>query len=127
MPLLSGFAALSAAQKFRKLLPFIAVAVSIALFLTLAYCQGKSAGRQAEQVEQLEDDIETLEDLGAANEGAAGDRVADAENLAEQAEELAEALALPGDSRAERRTRSLCTKARQQGMNPLPEVCAALD
>lgn len=113
-----ALAALSIGAKLKKVLPYAAVAVAVALVLTLAYCQGRSAGKNAVVVEQLEEDIHQLEVVGEANEGAATDRVNDAGQLAEQREELNDARTHQGDDAATRRARSLCSKLRQQGGDP---------
>lgn len=110
-----ALAGLTIGQKLKKLAPYIAVALAVVALLTLTYCEGKRSGKAAAEIEQLEDDIETLEVVVDANETAAGERLADAEDLATQEEELDDARTTPGDDANTRRLRRLCIKLRQQG------------
>ena len=110
-----ALAGLAIGAKLKKLLPYLAIAAVVALELTLAYCEGRDAGEQAAEVEQLEQDLETAEDVGKANETASGERLGDAETLDQQQEELKDARTHQGDDAVTRRARSLCSKLRQQG------------
>ena len=110
-----ALAGLSIAGKLKKLLPYIAIAAGVALILTLAYCQGKSAGKNEVVVEQLEENIETLEDKGKADTAAGDERVADTQTLNTQAEELEDARTNPADDATTRRARRLCARLRQSG------------
>lgn len=97
---------------------FAALAAAVAFLLTLTYCEGRKAGENAVEVEQLEDDLETLEDLGTANEAAGEQRLEDSDELRNQQEELQDARTVQGDDAGTRRLRSLCLRLRQQGGDP---------
>lgn len=93
---------------------FLAVGVVVALLLTLAYCKGQSAGENKVKVEQLSNEIDTLHTVGQANDTAADERLGDARDLQNQAEELKDASSHPSDDRNTRRLRRLCVQLRQQ-------------
>lgn len=85
-----------------------------ALVLTLAYCQGRTAGRQSEIVGQQERTIEAERTVGAANDTAADQRVADAITLEQQQQELEDARNCNEDPDTVRKRRA-CVVMRQQG------------
>lgn len=98
----------------KKWWPAIAAGLLGAVLLTLAYCNGRSAGRQGEVVKQQGREIETQRDLGRANENAADARVKDATTAAQQERELTDALNTTKDTDRQRALRG-CTILRQQG------------
>lgn len=82
--------------------------------LTLAYCNGRSDGRQREAVKQQEREIETQRDLGRANEDASGRRMEYVTKAARQEKELTDALNATKDPDRQRALRG-CLILRQQG------------
>lgn len=97
-----------------KYWPYIVIAGAVAALLMLAYCQGHSAGKSGEVVKEQRRTIEIQNQVGAANENAAGARVADATKTAQQERELKDALASTSDP-ARRRVLRGCLIMRQQG------------
>jgi hypothetical protein len=71
---------------------YFAIAGIVALVLGLTYCQGRSAGKSGEVVHEQKRTIQTQQEVGAANENAAGARVADATKAVQQEKELSDAL-----------------------------------
>lgn len=98
----------------KKWWPAIAAGLLFGVMLTLAYCNGRSAGRQGEVVKQQGREIETQRDLGRANENAADARVKDATTAAQQEKELTDALNATKDPDRQRALRG-CAILRQQG------------
>src|SRR5687768_2708704 len=81
---------------------YFALAAFVAAVLMLTYCQGKSAGKSGEVVKEQGRTIELQNQVGAANENAAGARVADATKAAQQEKELKDALAATNDPNRQR-------------------------
>lgn len=98
----------------KKWWPVLGAAALAILILSVAYCSGRTAGRQGEVVEQLEREGDTLRDLGSANENAAGRRLDDMTRAERQAEELNDALETANDPDRQRTLRG-CIILRQQG------------
>lgn len=98
----------------KKWWPLLAAALLFGVLLTLAYCNGRSAGRQGEVVKQQEREIDTQRDLGRANENAADARVEGATKAAQQERELTDALNATKDPDRQRALRG-CAILRQQG------------
>lgn len=98
----------------KKWWPAIAGAALLAALLTLAYCNGKSAGKSGEIVKQQKREIETQQDLGKANGNAADARVKDAVKSERQQQELNDALKATHDPDRQRALRG-CVILRQQG------------
>lgn len=94
--------------------PAFAGAALFGTFLLLVYCEGQSAGRQSEIVEQQNREIEVQRDLNRANENAAGLRVEQASSAARQEKELTDALKATDDPDRRRVLRG-CIIMRQQG------------
>lgn len=93
---------------------FGGIAALVALALLLSYCTGRGDGKRVEVVKQQERTIEVLEDVGEANEAAAGTRVADATRIALDQKELEDALKATTDPDTRRVLRG-CIIMRQQG------------
>ena len=94
--------------------PAIAGAAVLLAVLTLTYCQGRSAGKSGEVIQQQKREIETQQDLGRANEKAGDQRMKDAERSTAQQKELTDALAATNDPDRQRALRG-CIILRQQG------------
>ena len=109
-----AFPAIAAGAFFKKFWPYFAVAGIVALLLTLTYCSGKSAGKADEVIEQQDRELEVQEDLGKANEGAAGQRVEDEVQTEQERRELQDALKATDDPDRQRAQRG-CVILRQQG------------
>lgn len=105
---------LAAADFLKKYGIYIAIAAAAIAVLSLAYCQGKSAGRSSEVVKQQERTIEVERTVGAANETAAEARVSDTITLSQQEKELEDAEAT-GEDPDTLRIRRACLVMRQQG------------
>lgn len=97
-----------------KVVFFGGIALLVGLALLVAYCTGRGDGKRVEVVKQQERTIEVLEDVGAANETAAGTRVADTKRIALNEKELADALKAETDPDTRRALRG-CIIMRQQG------------
>jgi hypothetical protein len=93
---------------------YLAIAAIVTAVLGLAYCQGRSAGKSGEVVKEQGRTIKTQQEVGAANENAAGARVADATKAVQQERELKDALAASKDPARQRVLRG-CLIMRQQG------------
>jgi hypothetical protein len=93
---------------------YIGLALVVALILGLTYCQGQKAGKSGEVVKEQGRTIQTQKEVGAANENAAGARVADATKAVQQEKELKDALAASKDPARQRVLRG-CLIMRQQG------------
>ena len=93
---------------------FGGIALLVGLVVLLTYCTGRSDGKRVEVVKQQERTIEVLEDVGEANDTAAGTRVADATRIALDERELTDALKTETDPYT-RRTLRGCIIMRQQG------------
>jgi hypothetical protein len=93
---------------------YIGLALVVALILGLTYCQGQKAGKFGEVVKEQGRTIQTQKEVGAANENAAGARVADATKAVQQEKELKDALAASKDPARQRVLRG-CLIMRQQG------------
>lgn len=92
----------------------LASALLLALILSVAYCQGRSAGKSGEVIQQQKREIETQQDLGRANEKAGDQRMKDAERSTAQQKELTDALNATSDPDRQRALRG-CIILRQQG------------
>lgn len=103
---------------------YVAIAALVAVVLALTYCQGRSAGKSGEVVKQQKREITVQREVGAANENAATARVSDATKVAQQEEELKDALEATNDPNRQRVLRG-CIIMRQQGRNDkdLPAAC----
>jgi hypothetical protein len=103
---------------------YIGLALVVALILGLTYCQGQKAGKSGEVVKEQGRTIQTQKEVGAANENAAGARVADATKAVQQERELKDALAASNDPNRQRVLRG-CLIMRQQGRTHknLPAAC----
>lgn len=103
---------------------YLAIAAVVAAVLGLTYCQGRSAGKSGEVVKQQERTIQVQQEVGAANENAAGARVSDATKAAQQEKELKDALDATNDPTRQRVLRG-CLIMRQQGRSDkdLPAAC----
>lgn len=101
-------------EKSARLAFYGGIAALVALVLLLAYCTGRGDGKRVEVVKQQERTIEVLEDVGEANEAAAGTRVADTKRIALNEKELADALKAETDPDTRRVLRG-CIIMRQQG------------
>jgi hypothetical protein len=103
---------------------YIGLALVVALILGLTYCQGQKAGKSGEVVKEQGRTIQTQKEVGAANENAAGARVADATKAVQQERELKDALAASNDPNRQRVLRG-CLIMRQQGRTDkdLPAAC----
>jgi len=97
-----------------KYWPALAGAALVLALLTLAFCQGKQAGKSGEIVKQQGREIETQQDLGRANSNAAEARVNDAVKAAQQRKELDDAITATDDPDRQRALRG-CVILRQQG------------
>ena len=109
---------------FSKYGIYLALAAVVVAVLGLTYCQGQKAGKSGEVVKQQERTIETQQQVGAANENAAGARVAAATKAAQQEKELTDALHATNDPNRQRVLRG-CIIMRQQGRSDkdLPAAC----
>lgn len=103
---------------------YIGIALVAMLILGLAYCKGQEAGKAGEVVDQQKRTIEIQNEVGAANENAAGARVSDVTKAAQQEKELKDALAATNDPDRQRVLRG-CLILRQQGRSEkdLPARC----
>jgi predicted negative regulator of RcsB-dependent stress response len=98
----------------KKWWPAIGAALLFGVIITIARCSGESAGQNKEVVKQQGREIETQRDLNDANENAAGDRVEQATQAAQQKKELEDALESETDPDRQRILRG-CIILRQQG------------
>lgn len=98
----------------KKNWPLLAATLIFGILLTLAYCNGRTAGRQVEVVKQQKRELDTQRDLGQANENAADARLKDATKAAQQEKELIDALNATKDPDRQRALRG-CAILRQQG------------
>ena len=103
---------------------YFAIAAVVVAVLVLTYCSGQKSGRSGEVVKQQDRTIKIQQEVGAANENAAGARVADATKAAQQEKELKDALAATNDPTRQRVLRG-CLIMRQQGRSDkdLPAAC----
>lgn len=103
---------------------YFAVAALVAAVLGLAYCEGHKAGKSGEVAQEQKRTIQTQQEVGKANENAAGARVADATKAVQQEKELKDALAATNDPNRQRVLRG-CIIMRQQGRSDkdLPARC----
>lgn len=99
-----------------KFIFFGGIAMFVAALLLLSYCSGRSDGKTGEVVKQQGREIKVQQDLGHANENAAGSRVQDAVKAEQQKKELNDAIK---DINGPDRARALrgCIILRQQGRN----------
>lgn len=97
-----------------KIAFYAGIAVVIGLVLVLAYCQGRSDGEADQIIDQQKREIETQQEIGKANEGAAGQRVEDAARSEREKKELSDALKAVNDPDRQRALRG-CVILRQQG------------
>lgn len=97
-----------------KFIFFGGIAMFVAALLLLSYCSGRSDGKTGEVVKQQGREIKVQQDLGHANENAAGSRVHDAVKAEQQKKELNDAIK---DINGPDRARALrgCIILRQQG------------
>lgn len=93
---------------------WLGIAALMTTILTVAYCAGRTAGKNVEVLKQQEREIETQRDINDANETAAGKRVEDAKREAAQKKELEDALKATDDPDRQRALRG-CIILRQQG------------
>lgn len=93
---------------------YIGLAFLVAAVLGLAYCQGQKSGKSGEVVKEQGRTIQTQQEVGSANENAAGARVADATKAVHQEKELSDALHATNDPTRQRVLRG-CLIMRQQG------------
>lgn len=100
--------------KLTKYWPYLAAALLAVLFLTMTYCSGRSAGRDGEIADQQERTIELQNEVGAANDTAADQRVQDVVRSEQQRRELDDALKATGDPDRARAIRG-CIILQQQG------------
>lgn len=103
---------------------YLAIAAVVVAVLGLTYCQGQKSGKSGEVVKQQDRTIKTQQEVGTANENAAGARVADATKAAQQEKELKDALDATNDPTRQRVLRG-CLIMRQQGRSDkdLPAAC----
>jgi hypothetical protein len=103
---------------------YLAIAALVAAALGLAYCKGQSAGKSGEVVKEQARTIQVQQEVGTANENAAGARVADATKSVQQEKELSDALNATKDPSRQRVLRG-CIIMRQQGRREkdLPAAC----
>lgn len=103
---------------------YLAIVAVIVAVLGLTYCQGQKAGKSGEVVKEQGRTIKTQAEVGAANENAAGARVADATKAVQQEKELTDALHATNDPDRQRLLRG-CIIMQQQGRNgkDLPARC----
>lgn len=94
--------------------PYIAVAAMVVAVLTLAYCNGRSAGASREVNNELERTNEVQRQVGEANEVAGKARLEDRLTITQQKKELDDAIATGEDADTLRRRRG-CLILRQQG------------
>jgi hypothetical protein len=92
---------------------YIGIALLVAAVLGLTYCKGEKAGKSGEVVHEQKRTIQTQQEVGAANENAAGARVADATQAVQQEKELTDALKSTKDPNRQRVLRG-CLILRQQ-------------
>lgn len=106
----------------KKWWPVLAAALLFSAMLTLAYCNGRSAGKQGEVVKQQKREIQVQHELGRANSNAAASRVLDAVTAEQQRRELEDALHSTQDLDRQRIMRG-CVIMRQQGrdLSRIPE------
>jgi hypothetical protein len=95
---------------------YFALAAFVAVVFTLTYCQGQKAGKSGEVVKQQGRTIQVQQEVGAANENAAGARVSDATKAAQQTKDLQDALDATNDPARQRVLRG-CIILQQQGRN----------
>jgi hypothetical protein len=93
---------------------YIGLALLVAGILGLAYCEGHKSGKSGEVVHEQQRTIQTQQEVGVANENAAGARVADATKAVQQKKELDDALHATNDPNRQRVLRG-CLILRQQG------------
>lgn len=107
-----------------KYWPYALIAAAVAVLLTLTYCEGRKSGKSGEVVKEQARTIQVQQEVGNANENAAGARVADATKAAQQEKELKDALDASKDPARQRVLRG-CLIMRQQGRatKDLPIVC----
>lgn len=110
---------LAASAFLKKYGIYLGIAAAIIAVLTLTYCQGQKAGKSGEVIKEQGRTIQTQKEVGAANENAAGARVADATKAAQQERDLKDALAATNDPNRQRVLRG-CLIIRQQGRKPPP-------
>lgn len=108
---------LAASAFFKKWWPAIASAALFGTLLTLAYCNGRSAGKSGEVIGQQSRELEVQKDLGGANSNASDARVIDAVKIEQQEKELNDAIAST-KSPDRRRVLRGCIILQQQGRNP---------
>lgn len=103
---------------------YLAIAAIVVAVLGLTYCQGQGSGKSGEVVKEQGRTIQIQQEVGAANENAAGARVVDATKAAQQEKELKDALDATNDPNRQRVLRG-CLIMRQQGRNEkdLPAAC----
>lgn len=100
----------------KKWWPAFALAALFGILLTLAYCNGRSAGKQGEVIKQQEREIAVQQDLGRANDNAARSRLESAVTAERQQKELTDALNATQDPDRQRVLRG-CTILHQQGFD----------
>lgn len=93
---------------------YAAIVAVVVAVLGLTYCQGQKSGKSGEVVKQQKREITVTREVGAANENAAGARVADTGRIALQERELKDALNATKDPNRQRVLRG-CLIMRQQG------------
>jgi formylmethanofuran dehydrogenase subunit B len=93
---------------------YLAIAAAVAALLTLTYCQGRSAGKSGEVVQEQKRTIQVQQEVGGANENASTARVADATKAVQQERELKDALNASKDPARQRVLRG-CLIMQQQG------------
>lgn len=95
---------------------YLALAGVVAAILILTYCSGQHAGKSGEVVHEQARTIQVQQNVGKANDNAAGTRVADATKAAQQERDLKDALNATNDPDRQRTLRG-CLILRQQGRN----------
>lgn len=101
---------------FGKFGIYIGIVLAVIAVLALTYCKGESAGKSGAVVKEQKRTIQVQQEVGAANENAAGARVADTAKAAQQERELTNALNASKDPNRQRVLRG-CLIMRQQGRN----------
>lgn len=87
-----------------------------AAILTLAYCTGRNSGGKDAVIDQQAAEIDTLDKIGNANQGAADQRVSDSVRQMRETQELQDALNSETDPDKQRALRG-CVIMRQQNRN----------